>query len=171
MVTHCPCSRTLLSTLTDSPRRSCEDPIPTCHNVCGKPLDGCSHLCQRLCHSGPCGDCDEQVNVVCRCGNEKRRMRCSDLTKMRMSGEGDAEITCQRVCRAMRHCGKHVCARKVSLFVGCSLSWKPITETFTRLLVLSTCVSRSLQEGEASSAGDLAGRYRPARYPQLRPNL
>ena len=37
-ITHCPCGTTPLSELSQEPRTSCMDPIPTCDSICNKEL-------------------------------------------------------------------------------------------------------------------------------------
>lgn len=110
----CPCGKTPLSPLdTTPPRSSCTDPIPTCASTCGKPLPSCGHPCPTVCHEGPCGPCTQSITTHCRCGYERVVRPCADVTRLRLSaGEEAVEVRCERVCRALRRCGKHVCARR-----------------------------------------------------------
>lgn len=104
-MTHCPCGATQLTALLDTPRASCLAPIPTCASACGK-LHPCGHACPKTCHAGECGPCAETVSIVCRCGSQKATRRCGDVAP------GQDEFLCERICRAMRACGRHACGRK-----------------------------------------------------------
>ncbi|KAL8290623.1 hypothetical protein RQP46_002881 [Phenoliferia psychrophenolica] len=104
--THCPCGSTPLSILLATPRTSCLSPIPTCPARCGSVHPSCGHSCPKTCHAGECGPCAETVSIVCRCGSTKATRRCGDVVP------GADELLCERVCRAMRSCGRHACGRK-----------------------------------------------------------
>lgn len=109
-VTTCPCGKKALDELSQTPRTKCTDPIPTCGSVCSTVRSSCQHSCSAQCHEGPCPPCEEQVTLVCRCGNDKKTMKCKDV-----STEDPMEFQCERICRALRACGRHECGRKVSL--------------------------------------------------------
>ena len=148
----CPCFATPLSALLIVPRSSCLSPIPTCNNQCSKILE-CGHECRRKCHNGACGECDEQIVIVCRCGSSKASRRCADrhlpitqpstlppskvastsatptatvsrtpmpmfISSVDLPPSPD-ELRCQKVCRAMKSCGRHECGRKC-----CPLSYQ-----------------------------------------------
>lgn len=118
-LTTCPCTLTPLSSLLSTPRKTCLDPIPTCSSKCPRILE-CGHQCHRPCHLGPCLSCDEMISIVCRCGSTKTTKRCGERsllllggwsTSTTAGGEAD-EFTCDKICRAMRNCGRHECGRK-----------------------------------------------------------
>lgn len=112
LVTRCPCGATALV----SPRQACTDPIPTCGRLCGKTLD-CGHACQALCHESDAHPpCTEPITVVCRCGHDKTSLSCTEATRTKAR---EGEKLCDRPCRAMRHCGRHVCHR-----ICCSLAYQ-----------------------------------------------
>uniref|UniRef100_A0A182ZZH6 R3H domain-containing protein n=1 Tax=Echinostoma caproni TaxID=27848 RepID=A0A182ZZH6_9TREM len=50
----------------------CFQPVLSCGRTCGHPLPGCSHTCQRTCHSGNC----ETVPLVCTQPCQKPRPDC-----------------------------------------------------------------------------------------------
>ncbi|CAH8607346.1 unnamed protein product [Schistosoma rodhaini] len=57
----------------------CFQEVRSCGRICNKPLPGCSHLCQRKCHAGPCLDLassDEECNTVCIQPCQKPRPGC-----------------------------------------------------------------------------------------------
>lgn len=116
-VTSCPCGNTPLSSLLNSPRIDCLAPIPTCSKICNKPFSFCGHSCQLQCHTGPCPPCTTSIPLVCRCGSSKTTRQCG--TPLVDEQGQEVEYTCNRVCRAMRSCGRHVCAR-----VCCPLSYQ-----------------------------------------------
>lgn len=84
-----------------SQRENCTDPIPSCGKTCNRPLacgssgekrlltvPSCSwwrwelsehvvvsdsvHLCEKMCHEGPCGPCSLTSTVRCRCGSKTK---------------------------------------------------------------------------------------------------
>ncbi|GAA6062232.1 hypothetical protein JCM10212_000811 [Sporobolomyces blumeae] len=116
-VTSCPCGQTPLSSLLSTPRASCLAPVPTCDKTCDKPLD-CGHACTTACHSGSCPPCRTSIPLVCRCGSSKTTRQCGSPLLDPSTGE-EVDYTCNRVCRAMRACGRHVCNR-----VCCPLSYQ-----------------------------------------------
>lgn len=100
VVSHCPCGKTLLSTLLPEPRADCTAPIPQCKKRCEKKLF-CEHLCPELCHQGDCQSCLQIVQVTCRCGRTTTDIICCERT---------AEAPCcSRVCRTQLNCGRHEC--------------------------------------------------------------
>ncbi|OTA69399.1 hypothetical protein K449DRAFT_384333 [Hypoxylon sp. EC38] len=98
MITDCPCGKTPLVEITNSPRKSCEDPIPNCKKICDKPLL-CGHFCKETCHSGPCSPCMQVMEIPCRCGRTKTSSVCHQGTVEKPE--------CMRVCHAQLNCGRH----------------------------------------------------------------
>lgn len=100
VVTHCPCGKTGLAELTTGTRETCSDPIPHCHEVCGKMLP-CGHLDEMTCHTGECAPCMKTVDIKCRCGRTSSRTLCH---------QGKDELPqCARTCRVLLNCGRHNC--------------------------------------------------------------
>ncbi|EMC91414.1 hypothetical protein BAUCODRAFT_143812 [Baudoinia panamericana UAMH 10762] len=100
LVTHCSCGKTPLSDLTDKARESCEDPIPSCRQPCGKLLS-CGHRCPAICHTGNCPSCRQVIDIKCRCGRTSSKSICH---------QGHEEPPqCMRVCRTTLNCGRHAC--------------------------------------------------------------
>ncbi|KAH8870359.1 FKBP12-associated protein 1 like [Schistosoma japonicum] len=58
----------------------CFQEVRSCGRICQKPLPGCSHLCQRKCHAGPCFDStlsnDDCSTAVCNQPCQKPRPGC-----------------------------------------------------------------------------------------------
>ena len=112
--THCPCGKHELSPSnvlafpsdTILPRRTCSDPVPTCHSTCMKPLAECGHVCSSKCHNGPCPPCTIMLVKPCRCGTTTKDVRCSTIYE-----GAHSEILCDRLCPALRICGRHQCNR------------------------------------------------------------
>ncbi|KAF1815894.1 hypothetical protein P152DRAFT_370788, partial [Eremomyces bilateralis CBS 781.70] len=103
IITHCPCGKTKLMTILDSPRTSCTDPIPFCGQRCSQPLP-CGHVCKQSCHEGPCRPCTETIQISCRCGRTTSKSICHQGT--------EEKPQCLRVCRATLSCGRHTCAER-----------------------------------------------------------
>ena len=102
-VSHCPCGKSLLDNITESPRTSCEDQIPNCDKQCLKIL-ACGHTCQQVCHSDVCMPCLCVVEIGCRCGRTHSKTICH---------QGSDEIPqCMRSCRATLNCGRHECGER-----------------------------------------------------------
>ncbi|WWD00950.1 hypothetical protein V866_007888 [Kwoniella sp. B9012] len=106
-ITHCACGTTTLSSL-GATREDCLAPIPTCSAKCPKSRP-CGHACPKKCHTGPCPPCHEEVIRTCRCGQSQLLVPCDELRERAERGEG--EVTCERVCKALRSCGRHECGR------------------------------------------------------------
>lgn len=137
----CPCGATPLIS-----RSACTDPIATCDTTCSKLIPSCGHVCRQVCHTGPCGPCQELVTTVCRCGKDSIIRSCGELQlitqaeieaaepengltdpdrDIQSSRAGEIEYQCERICRVLRHCGKHTCNR-----VCCPLSFlEGVTKT------------------------------------------
>lgn len=116
VITTCPCGATPLSLLPGYPRPDCTAPIPTCAEACPKSRP-CGHACPLKCHSGDCPPCHEQVYRPCRCGESTLLLECDEVRERQLAGE--SEFLCERVCKALRNCGRHECGR-----VCCPLSYK-----------------------------------------------
>uniref|UniRef100_A0A8C4Z5I2 Nuclear transcription factor, X-box binding 1 n=1 Tax=Gadus morhua TaxID=8049 RepID=A0A8C4Z5I2_GADMO len=106
LVKSCPCGQTPLAKLLElgyAERHTCTDPIPSCGKSCSKPLPCGSndiiHMCEALCHEGPCGPCSLFSSIKCRCGSKaKVRARAAQLI-----------FTCEKRCMKKRACGRHKC--------------------------------------------------------------
>ncbi|TPX08900.1 uncharacterized protein E0L32_009604 [Thyridium curvatum] len=102
IVSHCPCGKTALTEILETPRQSCRDPIPHCSKTCEKVLP-CGHRCQNACHDGACEPCMQTVDIPCRCGRTTTEAICH---------KGLASPPqCERICRAQLNCGRHECGK------------------------------------------------------------
>ncbi|KKA28640.1 hypothetical protein TD95_001874 [Thielaviopsis punctulata] len=99
VVQFCPCGKAKLKDLPIPPRQLCTDEIPSCGNICNKELL-CGHRCTLVCHSGPCSNCDLTITRNCSCGRNEFLLPCA---------EAIGPISCERVCKARLHCGRHHC--------------------------------------------------------------
>jgi len=100
----CPCGKRLLTHDELNNRTLCTQPIPTCDQQCGKPLE-CGppenpHICEKNCHEGACARCELKTKYVCRCGSRSKEIKCNSVT---------SELTCKKKCSKMMSCGKHKC--------------------------------------------------------------
>ncbi|KAJ2317491.1 FKBP12-associated protein [Coemansia sp. RSA 2704] len=97
----CHCGKQLAVDL-GSPRSACTDPVPSCGQECGRPLEGCAHACKQVCHAGPCPPCEVAVETTCRCGSTKFQTECH-------RSHGSEQPQCERVCSKKRACRRHQC--------------------------------------------------------------
>lgn len=123
--TPCPYSPEIIKTCpcgaeSRSDRKSCCDPIKTCDRQCSKPLS-CGHSCLSKCHLSECPPCKVSVSAPCRCGESRPTMPCSERRQGASEDQQEA-VLCDRVCRALRHCGRHECKRRC-----CPLSFQAKT--------------------------------------------
>ncbi len=114
----CPCDKTLLRNLISLPRKSCQDPVPTCGETCGKLLP-CGHSCPEKCHHGVCLPCKTLVQGPCQCGASIVESICSDY-------RGGFQPSCEKVCRMLKSCGRHSCNNK------CCSGYKSGYERFSK---------------------------------------
>lgn len=103
VVTTCPCGKTPISTLLETPRTDCTQHIPHCQEKCELPLK-CGHTCQGICHEGECRPCFQSVLIACRCGRTTSNTMCHQGS--------DEKPQCPRVCRATLNCGRHECGER-----------------------------------------------------------
>lgn len=101
LITTCHCGKSTLADL-DITRQKCTDPIPSCEQICNKPL-ACGHTCQGYCHSGTCAECAVEVNVPCQCGSSRVTSTCQDM-------QLGLQPSCDRVCRTQLSCMRHICS-------------------------------------------------------------
>ena len=101
MVKTCPCGKNALADPTE--RKDCNDPIPTCEEICGKKLNcggDYEHTCPEKCHDSECPPCKQQVSVRCLCGRLTERFVCSERPK---------PLKCVFRCNKKLSCRKHKC--------------------------------------------------------------
>lgn len=80
-------------------RKRCSQPLALCNQLCMKRHERCSHLCEKNCHEGSCGQCEAKVQRECRCSRTRREVVCSEV----------GDVTCHQVCRTKKTCGNHKC--------------------------------------------------------------
>lgn len=103
VITHCPCGKTLLSQLDVELRKTCSDPISSCHEECGRRLP-CGHSCEQICHIGDCSPCTRSISVQCRCGRNSFDVVCHEALQ--------DPPQCTRLCKATLNCGRHECGER-----------------------------------------------------------
>lgn len=82
--------------------RACAESDFLCHQICGKLLQCKKHWCKKVCHSGPCGDCEFQGRQRCPCGKvEYKGMECDLLAP-----------TCGSTCEKLLQCSLHRCQER-----------------------------------------------------------
>jgi len=111
-ITTCGCGKVEFSTNPElfnvaSLRKSCLDPLPSCGQVCAKPLSCLKeHNCSLICgHVGDHEKCTKVLDVPCRCG--------SKLVPQVVCGAPPSELRqlliCDRPCDDMLPCRRHKC--------------------------------------------------------------
>ncbi|KAF7240484.1 Transcriptional repressor NF-X1, partial [Varanus komodoensis] len=75
----------------------------SCGELCRKrrSAQDCPHLCNILCHPGPCPSCPAFMTKKCECGRTSHSVRC---------GHSNA-IQCTNICGNVLNCGKHNCTQ------------------------------------------------------------
>ncbi|XP_071451168.1 protein shuttle craft-like [Hetaerina americana] len=74
-----------------------------CGDECGKVLNCGVHKCSKLCHEGPCSDCEVMVKQVCYCGKNERSVPCV------ASSAGIEFYECETKCGRTLDCKNHKC--------------------------------------------------------------
>lgn len=101
----CPCGKKTITTRC-SDRKS----VLSCGQVCDKVLECGRHRCERVCHLGPCDQCQVQVNASCFCKKTLEVVLCGDMT---VKGEVKAEdgvFSCASLCGKKLNCNNHFCS-------------------------------------------------------------
>ncbi|CDO94564.1 unnamed protein product [Kluyveromyces dobzhanskii CBS 2104] len=99
----CPCGKNMLKQL-DRPRRHCTDPIPTCDNVCEKPLSCGVHRCPYTCHTGDCMDpCLIITKTPCTCHSK------TFLTPCQLHDTPHCNVKCESNMSCRRHKCMEIC--------------------------------------------------------------
>ena len=50
----------------------------SCQQICGDYMPCGEHTCPRPCHSGLCGDCEFEEELLCYCGKQSKGVKCCD---------------------------------------------------------------------------------------------
>ncbi|GLJ39714.1 hypothetical protein SUGI_0811910 [Cryptomeria japonica] len=101
----CPCGK---KTIT----RRCSDQksAESCGQVCEQLLTCGRHLCDKICHEGPCGSCTILINASCFCGKKENMMLCGDLEFHGELEWKSGVYACENLCMKMLSCQKHNCS-------------------------------------------------------------
>ncbi|ETN85584.1 NF-X1 type zinc finger [Necator americanus] len=141
-ITHCPCGRCTLVELRIQ-RKSCQDSIPTCRNICGKVLKCGSaekkHRCRALCHTGECPPCELNTSIVCRCRQVKRTLPCKEYVQF---ADGN-EFLCEKRCKKRKSCGIHKCQEICNKRLSCGLHF---CESICHAGQCPRCLNSSFEE-------------------------
>ncbi|KAL5545220.1 hypothetical protein UlMin_009004 [Ulmus minor] len=101
----CPCGKKVITTRC-SDRKS----VLTCGQRCDKLLECGRHRCEKVCHVGPCDQCQVLINASCFCKKNTEVVLCGEMT---MKGEVKTEdglFSCSSVCGKKLSCGNHFCS-------------------------------------------------------------
>ena len=96
----------------------------SCGTVCKNNRMSCGqHSCNRTCHQGPCGVCEEGVATLCYCGKVERLVPCHtkgpEIPSQKVREDGDSRtieswkgsLGCGEICGRLFDCGKHRCRK------------------------------------------------------------
>ncbi|KAJ3128279.1 FKBP12-associated protein [Nowakowskiella sp. JEL0407] len=75
----------------------------SCGGTCGKLLGCGQHLCEKICHSGPCDQCPIRITQTCHCGRSTQQVPCGPLWLQSVS------YSCNKKCEIEFKCGIHSC--------------------------------------------------------------
>lgn len=84
----------------------------SCGEVCNKPLSCQQHLCQQLCHLGPCQPCEHLVESTCHSHALVSMQPCRSMDRMALKHSCD--LSCDKLlncgnCRCMQRCHASAC--------------------------------------------------------------
>lgn len=85
-----------------------------CDEVCNDILPCGTHRCKKKCHSGLCGECDEQISVRCYCGKASEVIDCHERMPVKSEENGVSWIgnfQCNSPCEEFFDCGIHKCEK------------------------------------------------------------
>ncbi|KAK8455231.1 hypothetical protein SEVIR_4G111000v4 [Setaria viridis] len=100
----CPCGKQIIV------RRCADRSTPvTCGRPCERMLPCRRHRCEKVCHTGPCGDCAVVISARCFCGKKNEALLCGDMVVKGKLSEEDGVFSCSEPCGRMLTCGNHVC--------------------------------------------------------------
>ncbi|XP_062233162.1 NF-X1-type zinc finger protein NFXL1-like [Phragmites australis] len=100
----CPCGKQTIV------RRCADRSTPvTCGRHCERLLPCRRHRCEKVCHTGPCGDCSVVISARCFCGKKKETLLCGDMVVKGKLSEEDGVFSCSEVCGHTLACGYHAC--------------------------------------------------------------
>lgn len=77
----------------------------SCENLCGAPLENCSHQCSMKCHPGqscPSVVCEASVTITCPCGNLKTEGKCNrpgNGIPLDPTSYSYVRLSCNEVCQ------------------------------------------------------------------------
>lgn len=95
----CHCGQVKVRDILKRERTSCLEEIPSCQQICIKPLD-CGHKCIKRCHEGIC-DCGLKKESQCYCGELSIIRQCNMMDQIR----------CKTVCDTKLKCKNHRCTQ------------------------------------------------------------
>ncbi|PNT76112.1 hypothetical protein BRADI_1g44270v3 [Brachypodium distachyon] len=100
----CPCGKQSIT------RRCADRSTPvTCGQQCEQLLPCRRHRCEKICHTGPCGDCEVNFSAQCFCGKKTETLLCGEMVLKGKLSEKDGVFSCSDVCGHHLPCGNHDC--------------------------------------------------------------
>ena len=126
------------------------DPLLTCKNTCAKPLACGTHVCQQLCHYGPCPECPVLHEVECKCRKNHKPLPC-----------GSKYWECDQPCGKTLRCGVHKCG------VVCHTGECPPCDTDPSIITTCPCGNTPLTTKRTTcmdpipTCGNVCGKVLP----------
>jgi transcriptional repressor NF-X1 len=111
---------------------------------CERMLPCKRHHCEKVCHTGPCGDCSVVISARCFCGKKNEALLCGDMVVKGKLSEEDGVFSCSEPCGHTLACGNHVCKDM------CHLGPCGECELMPRKVTTCHCGKTRLQESRAS---------------------
>ncbi|KAI4969545.1 hypothetical protein ZWY2020_000459 [Hordeum vulgare] len=100
----CPCGKQSIT------RRCADRSTPvTCGQPCEKMLPCRRHRCEKVCHTGPCGECEVEYPALCFCGQKTETLLCGEMVLKGKLSDKDGVFSCSEVCGHNLACGNHAC--------------------------------------------------------------
>ncbi|KAF8067912.1 hypothetical protein FPV67DRAFT_1626152 [Lyophyllum atratum] len=85
----------------------------SCGSVCRRKLGCGNHVCEEVCHEGPCAACLVREEVKCWCGSSTKEIGCGEGEEIRcVNKEGNSwagRYGCEVSCQVAFDCGIHKC--------------------------------------------------------------
>ncbi|KAM3214907.1 hypothetical protein ACQJBY_067076 [Aegilops geniculata] len=100
----CPCGKQSIT------RRCADRSTPvTCGQPCEKLLPCGRHRCDKVCHTGPCGECEVDYPALCFCGKKTETLFCGEMVLKGKLSDKDGVFSCSEVCGHNLACANHAC--------------------------------------------------------------
>ncbi|ORY77238.1 hypothetical protein BCR35DRAFT_305534 [Leucosporidium creatinivorum] len=149
-----------------------KEALLSCGKICAKMLECGMHVCERVCHEGACGGCEEVRRKRCFCGRGERVEGCGVGSEARVEGcrrvgkDGEeekseswlGEWSCEEVCGAPFDCTHHSCTSPCHAHTSPSPLPVPSHPLKSQHATTSRICSSSAEGGEGEGEEFMCGR-------------